>query len=95
MQLNLINEKAPCSTQSAINHAYPLEKPSSCASNSASHEQLSHLTSGINALFCTEPDLTPTGEYRSPTNVFVHILFCLAAYMPSKNNVAMKGVPYP
>ena len=34
-------------------------------------------------------------RHRSPTNAFVHILSCLAAYMLSKNKVAMKGVPYP
>ena len=34
-------------------------------------------------------------RHRSPTNAFVHILSCLAAYMLSKNKVAIKGFPYP
>ncbi|MFV0360603.1 transposase [Tropicimonas sp.] len=35
------------------------------------------------------------GGHRSPTNAFVHILSCLAAYMPAKTKVAVKGVTYP
>lgn len=34
-------------------------------------------------------------RHRSPTNAFVHILSCLAAYTLGKNKVAMKGVAYP
>lgn len=34
-------------------------------------------------------------RHRAPTNAFVHILSCLAAYMLGKNKVAMKGVAYP
>ena len=34
-------------------------------------------------------------RHRSPTNAFVHILSCLAAYTLGKNTVAMKGVAYP
>lgn len=34
-------------------------------------------------------------RHRSPTNAFVHILSCLAAYALGKNKVAMKGVAYP
>ncbi len=34
-------------------------------------------------------------RHRSPTNAFVHILSCLAAYMLGKTKVTMKGVAYP
>lgn len=34
-------------------------------------------------------------RHRSPTNAFVHILSCLAAYMLGKNKVAMKGIAHP
>ena len=34
-------------------------------------------------------------RHRSPTNAFVHILSCLAAYMLGKNKVVIKGIAYP
>ncbi len=34
-------------------------------------------------------------RHRSPTNAFVHILSCLAAYMPGKTKIRMTKVPYP
>ena len=34
-------------------------------------------------------------RHRSPTNAFVHILSCLAAYMLAKKKVKMKGIAYP
>ncbi len=34
-------------------------------------------------------------RHRSPTNAFVHVLSCLAAYMLGKNKVKMTNVAYP
>lgn len=34
-------------------------------------------------------------RHRSPTNAFVHILSCLAAYMLGKQKVKMTEIPYP
>lgn len=34
-------------------------------------------------------------RHRAPTNAFVHILSCRAAYMLGKRKVAMKDVSYP
>jgi len=34
-------------------------------------------------------------RHRSPTNAFVHILSCLAAYMLGKQKISMKNVAYP
>jgi len=34
-------------------------------------------------------------RHRSPTNAFVHILPCLAAYMLAGKKVKMKNVAYP
>lgn len=34
-------------------------------------------------------------QHRSPTNAFVHILSCLAAYMLGKTKISMKNVAYP
>ena len=34
-------------------------------------------------------------RHRSPTNAFIHILSCLAAYMLAKQKGKMKEVAYP
>lgn len=34
-------------------------------------------------------------RHRSPTNAFVHILSCLAAYMLGKTKISMKDIAYP
>ena len=34
-------------------------------------------------------------RHRSPTNAFVHILSCLAAYVLAKQKVKMNGIAYP
>ncbi|MGI9484420.1 MAG: IS982 family transposase, partial [Geminicoccaceae bacterium] len=34
-------------------------------------------------------------RHRSPTNAFVHILSCLAAYMLGKTKVKMNKIAYP
>ena len=34
-------------------------------------------------------------RHRSPTNAFVHILSCLAAYMLGKTKISMKNIAYP
>ncbi len=34
-------------------------------------------------------------RHRSPTNAFVHILSCLAAYTLGKTKITMKGIAYP
>lgn len=34
-------------------------------------------------------------RHRSPTNAFVHILSCLAAYILGKTKIKMKGIAYP